>query len=186
MADDVRCVIDSLDSYALSRSQNGILLAAFDSCVASTAIHGTVLSLLDALSPLIHPQSLHDLSEACLAPIPIFTEPELRRVLGYATFAQKFLQSPTSIELDIRVEGWKAYCLIDPCVTVLRDVPTATALLWTHDEAWAKARFMEGGADLGLCGQRMGASKFVSPCTDIPATKGKVPLLRTQYVATPC
>ena len=71
----------------------------------------------------------------------------------------------------MRIEGWKAYCLFPPEFSLLGSI-VGRPLLWVHDEDWAIARFRDGGKDLGLCGQVIGRSKFVTPCEKMPTSKG--------------
>jgi len=117
----------------------------------------------------------------------VFQTDQLRRLFSYAVFAKKFLDE-TPLNIEIRVEGWKAYCLIPVQQTILRSrfnssSPTTTTpanncsaslLCWVHDEAWARARFLDPESpDFGLCGQFIGRSKFVTPCSrdSFPNTK---------------
>ena len=84
---------------------------------------------------------------------PVFGVVELRRVLAFAEFAHEVLMLMVPLEIEVRVEGWKAYCLVPPSATIVRRVSEWShgALLWVHDEAWAAARFRDGGADLVGC-----------------------------------
>ena len=49
------------------------------------------------------------------------------------------LRQPAPLAVEVRLEGWKSYCLVPLAQSVLglrgTDLPS---LLWVHDEAWAR------------------------------------------------
>lgn len=154
----------------LPSSSNVVLLHAFDAFVQRYQ-DLTLLQLLEAMDGRICASGVTALSEVCSAPVPVFGAGELRRVLAYADFARKVLEQPASLSVEVRVEGWKAYVLVPPESGLIGTVSERT-LLWVHDEAWVEARFRDEGPDLGLCGQFLGRSKFVTPSAALPASKG--------------
>eukprot|EP00931_Biecheleriopsis_adriatica_P073103 TRINITY_DN47459_c0_g1_i1.p1 TRINITY_DN47459_c0_g1~~TRINITY_DN47459_c0_g1_i1.p1 ORF type:complete len:274 (-),score=36.85 TRINITY_DN47459_c0_g1_i1:96-809(-) len=110
----------------------------------------------------------------CSGPLPAFRSVDLQRVLGWAVFSQEFLAVAAPLQIELRVEDWKAYILVPPHATLLGECQGKT-LAYVHGPLWAKPRFQdEGGADFGLCGQWLGKSKFVAPYADrslIPKSK---------------
>jgi len=157
------------DTCQLEASENELMLGIFNKHLA-TYRNSSVQQMLEQLHHALQQESHAAIVEACDKPVPTFGAEELRRVLAYADFAREVLGHAKPLELEVRIEGWKAYCLVPPEATILRTA-AEKSLLWVHDEAWAKERFFDGGKDLGLCGQVLGTSKFVTPCTSMPSSK---------------
>lgn len=164
-----RATAASFAGYALTSAQNEALLGAFDEllCAFSTLESA---ELLQRLSGRLDAAGFAELSRHC-GGVPVFGAAELRRLLAYADFAQQVLLEPAPLTIRVRVEGWKAYVLQPLPGGLIRNVDIRSSLLWTHDEAWARDRFFDGGSNLGLCGQFMERSKFVTPCVEFPGSK---------------
>lgn len=168
--DAAKALARNFSGYELTPEQNDVLHAAFVELTNPYAAMSDTSKILRLLSGRVDPGDFAALSDRCGGPVPVFGASELQRVLGYADFAREVLGREGLLPLDIRVEGWKAYALVPPQWGLIRTVE-GQSLLWVHDEAWAHARFFDGGEELGLCGQWPGRSKFVTPCRDFPSSK---------------
>lgn len=167
-------VAEAVTSYALTPEQNRFLLDLFNDRVKAYSAVCTVGELLDLMEGKLTASGVIQLRELCLRDVPVFGVHELQRVLAFADFRKELVVcDESSLQVEIRHEGWKAYCLVEPMSTVLRSVGgVGESLLWTHDEKWANARFRDpASSEFGLCGQFVGRSKFVSPCSNVPACK---------------
>lgn len=154
----------------LTPESNTRLLGVFEGfvdCYAAVLLDELLAHL--ATPGRLEPGGLDELRTACAKDPPIFDATDMRRVAAYADFAREELEQHGPLPIEVRDEGWKVYLLVPPEFTVLRSAE-GRSLLWVHDETWATDR--EGGKDLGLCGQFLGRSKFVTPCTSVPASKG--------------
>ena len=159
---------EELVDCALTCEANKRLLETYEGFVRryNTEV-GELLRLLEAR---VEPEGFKQLRRACTSQPCIFDAGDLQRVAAYADFVSEVLMQHQPLPLEVRIEGWKAYCLIPPEFSLLGSV-VGRPLLWVHDEDWAVARFRDGGKDLGLCGQVMGRSKFVTPCEMMPTSK---------------
>ncbi|MNT24795.1 hypothetical protein D3C72_1602910 [compost metagenome] len=80
--------------------------------------------------------------------------------------------------MELRIEGvgnrQKAYLLTDLQYSLIQKVGDQK-FMWTHEEGWAKERFLENKSGVYLCGQFMGSSKFTTLGDFAPtATKEQV------------
>ena len=160
---------EGLAGCALTHEANRRLLDTFEGFIRRYSTD--VDELLRHLETRVEPVGFKQLRSACSSQPRIFDASDLQRVAAYADFAREVLLQHQPLPLEVRIEGWKAYCLCPPEFSLLGSV-VGRPLLWVHDEDWAAARFRDGGKDLGLCGQAMGCSKFVTPCESIPTSKG--------------
>ena len=162
--------VRDLASYELSTKENAELLAAFD--YFAKAYDGTTAAeLIGLMKSKVELRGLNRLANLCLREVPVFGVRELARVAAYADFRSAVLGLPQPMHMEVRCEGWRAYCLLQLEDTVVRGVEgMGSSLLWAHDEACAKARFKDGGDHLGLIGMQIGNSTFV---TAMPRSKGE-------------
>mmetsp|Transcript_9788 Transcript_9788/g.12226 ORF Transcript_9788/g.12226 Transcript_9788/m.12226 type:complete len:305 (-) Transcript_9788:55-969(-) len=93
----------------------------------------------------------------------LFGRSELAKVIGYCDFAKDCLGRKLPIEVEVRKEQWKAYGLIKLQDSPIESILEEDLLVWVHDDEWAQNRFFNSASkEFGLCGQRLGQSKFVS------------------------
>lgn len=150
----------------LTPQANAILTEFYEQCVAQTKMLCTAEEVLKAMEGYIDPSGINQLNLHCSGPIPVFRPADLQRILGYAIFSQHVLCVPAPLQLEVRVEAWKAYALATPEATLLGGC-SDKSLAYVHGPTWAADRFQnEGGPDFGLCGQWEGKSKFVAPYFD--------------------
>mmetsp|Transcript_21110 Transcript_21110/g.46527 ORF Transcript_21110/g.46527 Transcript_21110/m.46527 type:complete len:272 (-) Transcript_21110:50-865(-) len=154
----------------LSPEENAELRAAFEDAVAQHSARDKE-ELLQILCDRLTDEASAALKGICQEPA-VLGAAELARLCGHLDFvAARGIQCLDPLPLEVRVEGTKAYVLAPPSCCLVGEVG-GTSLLWVHDEAWAAQRFVTGGADFGLCGQRLGLSKFVTCTKSPPCTKG--------------
>lgn len=95
----------------------------------------------------------------------LVTQEDLSTLLGYIDFLEGRGINTRNMPLEIRIEGTgasaKSYFLTDVRHSLIGSVEKQE-FLWTHDEGWAKERFLENKSGEYLCGQWMGTSKFVT------------------------
>ena len=107
-----------------------------------------------------------------------FSDQDLMRILGHHRFAvnNALLGIDEKLPIEDRREEWKTYGLIPTKNTLLGSM-NDKSLSWSHNEAWAKKRFLQKDSEQPtaphdwpkyyLCGQHEGKSKFFT-VADIP------------------
>lgn len=171
---------------ALTEAQNAVLLAAHEECCRRFDPAAGSAELLDAAAAAgdITDAAITELGASSRAPAPVYGPSELRCVLGYALFSREVLGRTGPLDIKIRVEGGKAYCLVRPDATVLGGIRITRVgggtrpidkLQWAHGHSEATQRFLDpGSAEFGLCGDRPGLSKFAVLSSSVPSSKHAV------------
>jgi len=95
----------------------------------------------------------------------LVTRADLAVLCGYLDFLRSEGISIDKFPLEIRVEkngsGGKAYFLTDIEHSLVGN-PLGKAIAWTHDDEWARERFLKNHSGNYLLGQTLGTSKFVT------------------------
>jgi hypothetical protein len=159
---------EELVDCALTCEANRRLLDTYEGFIRR--YNPDVGELLRHLEARLEPEGFKQLRHACMSQPCIFDAGDLQRVAAYADFVSEVLLQDQPLPVEVRIEGWKAYCLFPSEFSLLGTV-VGRPLLWVHDEVWAVDRFHDGGKNLGLCGQVLGRSKFVTPCEKMPTSK---------------
>jgi len=129
----------------------------------------------DFVGKLMAPRLTGATIEALQDSSDVFGVAELVRICAYCDFVRDALDVPWPLDMEVRVEGDKAYVCVAVKDSAVRFVPDNASLLWVHDAEYAQQRFKQPGhLKFGMCGAyAVGDSKFISAGRTIPASKGE-------------